>query len=171
MKITKKTIIVGGVVAILTATAIYLSKQIKKLQDFTLTFKKIKINTFNVSELDFDVFYDYKNNSNIDIKLTSQEYDIYINDVFITTMTNYAENNLKALSTSSLGFNLKLNLPDLDKKIRLTYFNMVAKPKEVKIKVIMRWKVRLGVFKIPLKYIWNTNLKEILGWYLPIYRK
>lgn len=170
MKINKKYAIWGGVIAVLGATAIYVNKQIKKINDFTLTFKKIKVNKFSLTELDFNTFYEYKNNSNIDINLSSQEYDLYVNGTFITTMTNYIENTLKANSVSPLGFNIKINLPDLDKKLRLTYFTMIADPKAVKLTIIMRWKVRFGFVKIPVSYTWNTDLKEILGWYLPIYK-
>ena len=85
-------------------------------------------------------------------------------------MTNYSENTLKANSVSPLGFNTKINFPDLDKKLRLTYFTMIADPKAVKLKIVMRWKVRFGFIKIPVSYTWNTDLKEILGWYLPIYK-
>lgn len=171
MKISKKTVIWGGVIALLGVTAVWVNKQVKKMNDFVLTFKKVSVNKFNVKELDFNVFYDYKNNSDIDINLSSQEYDVYVNGTFVTTMTNYAENTLKANSTSPLGFNCKLNLPDLDKKLRLSYFSMVAQPKEVKIRVVMKWKVRLAIFKVPISYAWDTDLKEILGWYLPIYKK
>ena len=108
-----------------------------------------------------------KNNSNIDINLSFQDYDLYVNGTFITTMTNYIENTLKANSVSPLGFNIKINLPDLDKKLRLTYFTMIADPKAVKLTIIMRWKVRFGFVKIPVSYTWNTDLKEILGWYFP----
>lgn len=171
MAITKKQLIWGGVIGVLGVTAIWLTKQIKKIQDYTLTFKKIKVNKFSKDTLDFNVYYDYTNNSDIDINLSQQEYDVYVNGVFITTLTNYAENVLKAKSTSQLGFNVLLNLPELDKKLRVSYFSMVAQPKEVKIDVVMRWKVRLGFIKIPVKYTWKTDLKEILGWYIPLYKK
>lgn len=170
MKINKKYAIWGGVIAVLGVTAIWVNKQIKKINDFTLTFKKIKVNKFSLTELNFDTFYEYKNNSDIDINLSSQEYDLYVNETFITTMTNYSENTLKANSVSPLGFNTKINFPDLDKKLRLTYFTMIADPKAVKLKIVMRWKVRFGFIKIPVSYTWNTDLKEILGWYLPIYK-
>jgi LEA14-like dessication related protein len=171
MKVNKKQIIWGSVLGALGLTAIWVNKQIKKINDFSLDFKKIKVNKFTIEELDFNTYYDYNNKSDIDINLSSQEYDLYVNETYITTMTNYTENVLKANSVSSLGFNTKINLPELDKKIRLTYFNMIADPKAVKLKIVMRWKVRLGFIKIPVKYTWNTDLKEILGWYLPIYRK
>lgn len=166
----KKIAIWGGIIAVLGISALWINKQIKKIQDFTLTFKRVQVNTFSKELLDFNVFYDYKNNSDIDINLSQQEYDIYINDTFVTTMTNYAENTLKANSVSPLGFNCKINLPELDKKLRISYFKMVTTPKDVKVRIVMRWKVRLGFIKIPVSYTWDTDLKQILGWYLPIYK-
>lgn len=171
MKASKKVIIWSGVLAVLGYTAYWVNKQIKKLQDFTLTFKKMKVNRFNQKEIDFDTFYEYKNNSDIDIHLSSQEYDIYMNGTYVTTLKNYAENTLKANSVSSLAFNVNIKFADLDKKLRVNYFDMVTQPKEVKISIVMKWKVRLGFIKIPISYTWDTNLKEILGWYLPMYRK
>jgi LEA14-like dessication related protein len=171
MAISKKQAIWGGVIAVLGVSAFWITKQIKKLQNFKLTFKKIQINTFNTKELDFNVSYDYTNNSDIDINLSSQEYDLYMNGTYVTTFKNYAENTLKANSVSPLAFNIKIDLPDLDKKIKVNYLKMIASPKDVQITVLMKWKVRLGIFKIPVSYTWETNLKEILGWFLPIYKK
>ena len=170
MKINKWALwsVIGVAVA---ETAIYVTKQVKKMMDYTITFKSVKVNKFSLETLDFNAYLDYKNNSDIDIRLAEQEYDIYVNNVFITTLKNYKENVLKANSVSELGFNINLNLPELDKKLKVNYFKMVAEPKSVLIRVEMKWKVRFGLFKIPIKYSWNTNLKEILGWYLPMYRK
>ena len=169
MKINKWALwsVVGVAVA---GTAIYVTKQVKKMMDYTITFKSVKVNKFSLETLDFNAYLDYKNNSDIDIRLAEQEYDIYVNNVFITTLKNYKENVLKANSVSELGFNINLNLPELDKKLKVNYFKMVAEPKSVLIRVEMKWKVRFGLFKIPIKYSWNTNLKEILGWDLPMYR-
>jgi len=170
MKINKWAVfsIVGVAVA---GTALYVSKQVKKMMNYTLTYKSIKVNKFTLTTLDFNTYFDYKNNSDIDIKLAEQEYDIYVNDAYITTLKNYQENVLKANATSELGFNVNLNLPELDKKLRINYVKMLADPKAVKLRIEMRWKVRFGFLKIPISYTWNTNLKEILGWYLPMYRK
>lgn len=164
--------VLGGIIAAAVgATAVYVAKQVSKIMNYKLTFKTVKVNKMTRDTLDFNVYYDYLNKSDIDIKLASQEYDVYINDVYIQTLRNYSENVLKANAVSELGFNVNLNLPELDKKLKVNYFNMIADPKKVKIRVEMRWKVRFGIFKIPISYTWNTDMKEILGWYLPIYRK
>lgn len=167
---TKQKWYVGIGVAVLGVTAVYISRLAKRLQDFQLNFKKVKVTKFTKEALDFNVYFDYVNKSEININLASQEYDVYINNIYVTTMTNYSENVLKAKSTSPLGFNVKLDLPKIDEKIRTTYFDMVVNPKEVLIRIDMRFKARVGIFKIPYRYTWNTNLKEILGWYLPMYK-
>lgn len=171
MKISKKTVVWSSILAVLGVTALWLNKQIKKIQDFTLTFKKVTVNKFNINTLDFNVYYDYTNKSDVNINLSSQEYDVYINDVFIKTLTNYSENVLKANSISSLGFNVSLELKELDKKLNTNYYKMITEPKSVKIKVVMKWKVRMGIFKIPVRYTWETTLKEILSWFIPAFKK
>lgn len=167
----KKWLIGGAVVAGLAVTGVWLSSQIKKIMNYTLAMSKIKVNTVSVKILDFNVYFDYTNNSDIDVKLAEQEYDIYINSQYITTLTNYSENILKANAVSQIGFNVRLDLPALDKKLKTNYVKMLLDPKAVEIKIDMKWKVRLWFIKIPIKYPWVTNLKEILGWYLPVYRK
>ena len=168
---TQKYGIWAGVVALIGFSAVKINKLVKQLQDFELIFKKIKVNKFNTELLDFNVFYDYVNKSPLTIKLSSQEYDIYVNGVFVTTMKNYAENILKANATSPLGFNVLINLPELDKKIRASYYDMLLDPKNVKLTFDMKFKARFGFINIPYRYKWDTNLKEVLGWYLPMYRK
>ena len=172
MALTKnqKYTLLGLGVAVLGGTAYYISRVVKRLQDFTLDFKKIKVNKFTKERLQFDVYFDYTNKSEININLASQEYDVYINGIFITTMTNYSENVLRAKTTSPLGFSVKLNLPEIDSKIRTTYLQMITNPKNVIIRIEMKFKARVGFLRIPYRYNWNTNLKEILGWYIPLYK-
>lgn len=168
---TQKFGIWAGVVALLGYSAFKINKLVKQLQDFELIFKKVKVNKFNTKTLDFNVFYDYVNKSPITINLVSQEYDIYVNDVYVTTMKNYAENVLKANATSPLGFNVLIDLPSLDEKIRKSYYDMLLDPKSVKLTFDMKFKARFGFINIPYRYKWDTNLKEVLGWYIPAYRK
>lgn len=167
---TQKYTLWGLGVGILGLTAFYVTRIVKQLKNFTLTFRTIKVNAFSKEKLEFDVFYNYTNNSPININLASQEYDVYINGIFITTMTNYSENVLRAKTTSPLGFSVKLNLPEIDSKIRTTYLQMITNPKNVIIRIEMKFKARVGFLRIPYRYNWNTNLKEILGWYIPLYK-
>ena len=170
MTVTKKVLVWGSVLTLLGVTALWLKKQIAKIQDFQLTFVKMQVNKFNTKALNFNVLYDYTNNSDIDINLSSQEYDLYVNGEYINTMTNFAENVLKANSVSPLIFNAKFDLDAVNKKLKVNYFQMITTPKEIKITVVMRWKVRLAIIKLPVSYTWDTNLKEILGWYIPLYK-
>lgn len=167
----KKTIIWSASTLVLTTAGFWIYRQVKKMMDYTLTFSKINVNKVSTTTLDFNTFFKYKNNSDIDIKLAQQEYDVFINGTYITTLKNYAENILKANSTSEIGFNTSIYLPDLDKKLKTNYVKLLIAPAQVKIDVVMKWKVRFGILRLPISYTWSTTLKEILGWYLPVYRK
>ena len=78
MALTKnqKYTLLGLGVAVLGGTAYYISRVVKRLQDFTLDFKKVKVNKFTKERLQFDVYFDYTNKSEININLASQEYDV-----------------------------------------------------------------------------------------------
>ena len=117
------------------------------------------------------MFFDFLNKSDININLSEQVYDIYINDKLVNTLTNYSENILEKNSVSPIGFNVDLDFNEINKTIKMDYVKMLVNPKEVIIKIDMKWKAKLGFIKVPVGYVWETNLKEILGWYIPVYKK
>jgi LEA14-like dessication related protein len=167
MKARTKYIIAGaiGVVSIAGALA-YL--QAKKIMNYTLKFMGMRKITLQNGVLSFNIYYDYTNKADIDVTLLEQEYEVYVNDVYITTLKNYAPNVLKASQTSEIGIGVELNLKDLSKKIGSDYAKMVALPSQVRILTVMKWKVKvLGFIKMPVKYPYEVTLKEILGWYAP----
>jgi LEA14-like dessication related protein len=48
------------------------------------------------------------NKSSLAVDIISQKYDIYINDIYITTATNQINNVVKPKATSIVGVNVKL---------------------------------------------------------------
>ena len=172
MSINKTKIIVWS--SIIIGAGIFVNwilKTIKEIKNFKIDFKKINVNSFSIQKIDFNAYYDYKNNSNIDINLSSQKYEVYVNDIYINTFRNDAENTLLANSTSPLGFNCKIDFIEQDKKLRNIYYTLATNPKKVKLKVVMKFIVRLGIIKVPYQYTWNTDFAEILGWYTNFYKK
>ena len=161
---------IGIGLGLLSIGALYVRRLIKRIQNFGVSLNNVKVKTFNKEKLNFDVILNYKNNSELTINLVSQKYDVYINDVYVTTMTNDNENVLKAKAISPLQFSVNLNLPEIDSKIRTSYAKMILEPKNVPVKFVMKFKARVGFLRLPYTYILNTNLKEILSWYIPIFK-
>jgi len=166
MKIQKKYIWATAIAVVSGAAALgYL--QFKKIMNYTLTMVGIRNPKLSASGLDFDILYEYKNKADIDVTLREQEYEVYIDNIYITTLSNYAPNVLKASETSPITIGVRLNFSDLKGKFSKGLIaKMIADPASVEIKTIMKWKVTiLGILRFPAKYTYKLTLKEIINYY------
>lgn len=169
MKIQKKYAI-GAAIGLVSLTGFYLYTQIMKVLDYRLDFKGFKNVSINQKGMSFTIVYEYENKANISITLAEQKYEVYIDGVYITTLTNFAPNTLSGSKPSLIEVNVNLTLDEL-KKVKLPWARLLLKPGEVEVKNVMRWKVKYGILKIPYKYTYKVSLKEIIGWYVPIVNK
>lgn len=165
----KKRYFVAGAIGLVTVAGALGYLQYKKIMNYSLAFKGMKNVKLTKDSLSFNIYYDYTNKADIDLTLQEQEYDIYVNDVFVTRLSNYAPNILVGGKTSEIGIAVNLDLKDISKKLGTDiYVKALTDPKNVIIKTEMKWKVKLlGFIKIPVKYPYIVSLKEILGWYFP----
>lgn len=172
MKLQKKHYIGMGI-ALVSISGALAYMQFKKIMNYSLVYKGVRNVTFNKDKLSLTILYDYTNKANIDVTLEAQEYDVYIDNVFMTKMFNYAPNVLKASQTSEIAINVDLNLKELSTKLgKDIYARMLLDPKNVMIKFDMKWKVKLlGLIKLPVSYPYVVSLKEILSWYIPAIKK
>lgn len=168
--VKNKKLLIAGLIGAVSLTGAYLYLQVSKILSYTLNFKGIRNVTYNKTGIKFQIFYEYLNKANIDITLAKQEYEIFINGQYLTTMTNFAPNILKGGSPSEIEINVELTANDF-KKVKLNIAQVLLRPSTVEIKTIMKWKVKYGILKFPVTYPYIVSLKEVLGWYIPAIRK
>ena len=76
MKIEKKYIIAGALAVVSTFLALgYL--QYKKLMNYKISFKNLKIKTLSATNISFDIFLNFTNNSNLKFEIIEQQSKIY----------------------------------------------------------------------------------------------
>jgi hypothetical protein len=168
--VKNKKLLIAGIIGAVSITGAYLYLQVSKILSYTLNFKGIRNVTFDKTSVKFQIFYEYLNKANIDITLAQQEYEIFINGQYLTTMTNFAPNILKGGSPSEIVINVNLTADDF-KKVKLNLAQVLLRPSSVEIKTVMKWKVKYGFLKFPVTYPYIVSLKEVLGWYIPAVRK
>lgn len=170
IKISKKTgkVIVWST-AILTAGIVgyfsykWIAKQLIKMEDYELYFQKLVIKKFTKNEAVMDIFMKFTNRSNLSVTLSEQEYDIYANGVFLTTVVNKAPNTIKANSTSSVGARISFNPAEIIAKGILNPVELLTSPKKLKIKTVMKYKIRVLAFSIPIpEIIYEDTLYNIM---------
>jgi LEA14-like dessication related protein len=169
MKIQKKYAI-GAAIGLVSVTGFILYTQIMKVLNYRLDFKGFKNVSANKNGLSFIIVYEYENKAKIDITLAEQKYEIFIDGVYVTTLTNFAPNTLIGSKPSTIELNVNLTIDEL-KKAKVNWSKMILQPGQVQVDTIMRWKVKFGFLRIPYKYTYRVSLKEIIGWYAPIINK
>lgn len=170
VKISKKTgkIIVWST-AILTAGIVgyfaykWVEKQLIKMEDYELNFEKLVVKKFDRKEVIMDIFMKFTNRSNLAVTLTEQEYDIYANGVYLTTVVNKAPNTIQANSTSTVGARISFNPADIIAKGILNPLELFSAPKNLKIKTVMKYKIRVLAFSVPIpEIVYEDTLYNIM---------
>lgn len=166
----EKRVWITGLIALVSITGAYMYSQVMKILDYTLDFKGMRDVKFDKNGVSFKILYEYKNKANITITLATQEYDIYINNKYLTTLKSNIPNVLDGSKVSPILIDVNLTPADF-KKVDLNLAQVLVAPKSVEIKTIMKWKVKYGILKFPVTYPYIVNLKEVIGWYVPAINK
>ena len=166
----EKRLWIAGLIGLVSVTGAYMYYQVNKILDYTLNFKGVKNVKVQKDGVSFTMWYEYSNKANITISLSEQKYDVYINNQFLTTLTNFVPNTLVGGQVSNIEVNVVLTLADF-KKLNLNYAQLILAPKSVEIKTDMKWKVKYGIFKFPVSYPYIVSLKEVISWYVPAINK
>lgn len=142
----------------------WLNKQITDLQNYTTRISRVVVRKISLNELSFDIFMFFKNNSNLTITLAEQVYEVYANDIYITQFVNKAPNTLKAQEESEIGMRITLDPAFLVSKIGVNAATLIQDPKNVRIKILMKYKVSVLGVKVEIPPIpWEDSLAYFLG--------
>jgi len=154
-KTALKYLLLAGVVGVTGTTLIWVRKQYQKLLKNVTAFKSFTVGKITLNEFNFEVVYDYTNYMDVDIVLASQRYDIYLDDQYITTLTNNKLTTLKANETTQIPLSLKINPKELSQRLGGTVLTALLQPLKANMRIDMNFKVKLFIFKIPVPYSYS----------------
>lgn len=161
MKIQKKHIIPLVVGLAIVGTVVYY--QYKKIIDYIIGFRNVKINKITATDVSFDLFLNFTNKAKVGYDIESQKHDIYINNVFVTSLINNAPTHIAPASVSVLGLNIQFNPQDALKKINKTFVAVLSNPNAIMIKIDTKMKVKIGFVKVSIPYVYEDTLKNMMA--------
>ena len=164
MKITKTHIVVG-VIGLLSISAAYAYYTYKKIMDYDLGFKGIKVNSITAKLINMNVFLNFTNKANQKIEIVEQDYKVYLNDKFVTTATNKSTNVIDPKSTSVIGVNVSFDPSVVLGVLKASAINILLHPEQQVVKIDMNLKVKIWGIKFSIPYIYNITIKEIQDYY------
>jgi LEA14-like dessication related protein len=156
----QKTYLIAAILGTISIFAAGAYLQIKKMTNNVIGFNKVKIKKISLNLIDFDLFLNYTNNSDIKFTLRKQTYDLFINNIYITTISNSVDNVINKNSVSVIGVNVAFNPKDVYKKLDL---NLLSDPSKIMIKLDMKIKVKVGFISVTIPYIYEDTLKNMMG--------
>ena len=166
--VTKKVVWVSAIVtlgAVSTIAGLWLYRQLKKMEDYGLDFKNIIVRKISTSEFIFDLYMIFTNKSNLGVTLAKQEYDIYANNVFITTVNNNTPNDIKPKTESEIGMRINVNPIDMFAKIGANPIELIANPKKINIKIVMKYKIKILFFDVSIpEIIYEDTLYNMMNY-------
>jgi LEA14-like dessication related protein len=62
--------------------------ELNKISKAPLEYAGFKINSASISKVDLTAFFKLNNTGSLDIMISDQEYDVYINDKFVSRISN-----------------------------------------------------------------------------------
>ncbi len=158
MKIQGKHIITAGI-GLVTITGALAYWQYRRLMDYCIGFKTVKVNKLTGDNVDLDVYLNFRNNSDIKIDILSQEYQVFINDKKIVDAENKNLQTIAPKSLSTIGVKVKFNPSKSGQNI----INTVLTLKPLVFRVEMKMKVKLWFFTVNIPYTYNATLKELMA--------
>jgi len=165
--LTKKRIIIGTIVGGLTASIIYLAWKVKNLLKYDYSFSKLKLRETSPKNISFDLGVNFKNTSDMEIILKKQQYDIYLNDIFITTIFANNEQVILPNKTSLLNLVVNLNTTDVLNKLKSlgdgsssSLLKLLANIKKQNLKIVFKFGVKLGLLTFPLKFTKSDKIED-----------
>jgi LEA14-like dessication related protein len=168
MKLGKKGYWALAAVAGVTATtAVWAIAQYKKLMKNVTGYKSVSIKEVTKTNIALQVVYTYTNNMDVDVVLTKQKYDVYLDDNYITTLTNDSTLTLKAHATTDIPLNVNFNPTEIYNKLKINPAALLINPGKVIMRIDMKVWVKLLFFSIPITYSYEDKLTRMLGIKLP----
>jgi LEA14-like dessication related protein len=155
--------LIAGVVGVTGATALWAYGQYKKLLKNVTGFKSMKLDILTLDRIKMKVVVTYDNKMDIDVNLTDQKYDIYLDDQYATTLTNTELTVLKANAISEIPLDLDFNPADVFKRLNIGPARLLTDYKNIRVKIVMKLKVKLLFFSIPVNYTYQDKLRAFIG--------
>ena len=153
--------LIAGVIATITITGALAYLQYKKLMNYIIKVKTAVVKTITANLLDLDLTLDFENKSNISFEIKSQEYEVYIDNKFISKINNIKPVFIKAKSNSDIFVNIKVNPTKVGTRFKLEDLGKLLDLQNVKIKIIGKMKVKLYAFTINIPFNFETTIKEL----------
>lgn len=154
---------IAGSIAVVSILGALAYLQYKRLMDYCMSFRAVKVNRFSLNNLNFDVWLNFVNKSNVNFTIVSQTTKVYLNDRFVTTVSNKSPNIVRAKQSNVLGVNVNIDPKRVFQNIGISVFDMLKDVNKIRVKMDMKIRVKLYGITVPVPYVYEDTLAGMMG--------
>lgn len=167
MKLTKgQKIGLIGFIAIsgITAIGIYFKRQFNKIYNAQWAFGGIRHLNIGLNRIAFTVLFNIDNTSDMSVDVSEQNYDVFINNVFVSTVKNDTNISIKSRGKSQIAFNIEFKPKDLIIAGLTNIYDLIKDKSKVTVSIKGALSISAGIVKLK-KYPFELDflLSEIVG--------
>ena len=152
-KVDKIMLATGFVLSGLGLTAFMIYKRAEKLITYGLKMKSLQVVEASLNRLRMNVFFGFTNPSDLQIVISKQQYEVFINGIYLTTVQSDVEQIVYPRAVSTLAVAVDLDPKFVLQKIANSTakrLQILTKLKQQRIKLITKLWVKVGIFNIPI---------------------
>ena len=138
---------------------IYLINQYNNFKNFVLKVDKIKFNTVSLKKLDFILFLNFYNKSDIKVNITAIKYIIYLNNYKVSEFNSNYENEILPNQYNNIELPIIIKPNELIKTIGNKILGILTKGEiQLKIEIIFDCNLYGARFPVKTEYIKNLTV-------------
>lgn len=161
-KIETKYLIAAGI-GLFTITGAIAYLQYRKFMNYEMKVSLDKIKTISSKLISFDILINFMNKSSISMKIISNTSNIFINNAFVTKISNNKPFVILPNSVSTIPINIEFKPSDIIKAAKLNLVDIAVSPEKINIRVDTDLKAKFWGLTINLAKNTSTfNLKEMM---------
>ena len=138
-------------------------RRVAKLIGDNFGIKTLKVQEASLSKLRMSVYFNFKNATDMQIVLSKQEYEFYLNGVYLTTMKSDAEQIVYPNSISVLEANINLDPKFVFQKIANSTadrLSLITKFGDQRLKLVTNLWIKFAFFSIPITIPFEDTIRN-----------
>lgn len=162
--VVKTKYIVAGIIGLVTITGAAIYLQYRKMMDYVLSFKAVKLRKITKDLVSADVYLNMDYKGDVPLEIVEQEYKVYVNNYLASNIRSNASVMIKK-GMNIIPINVSFSPSGAVKQIKSAEIALAALANQgtIKIKIEMKFFVRFLLFNVSIPYTYETTLKELLA--------
>ena len=162
-KIDKIMLASGFVLSGLGITAFMIYKRVEKLIYYGLKMRNAQVVEASLNRLRMNLYFALTNQSDVQVVISKQQYEVFLNDIYLTTVNSDVEQIVYPNSISTLEVKVDLDPKYVLQKIansNAKRLQLITRFKQQRIKLVTKLWVKVGIFNIPVTIPYESTIEN-----------